>query len=275
MKKTLSLILCAIMLVMMALPVSAVSTAKNAGTANGTTEKLTLDGKMDAAYVDGLEVAAAEIKGGKAESTAVFYTTYTSDALWIFCEIRDKTLDTKLADPAKPTFQMDSIEIMLDPDNKGENTADKLPLQMRIDFDGNLSARKGQKGTSLYHSPAKNGNVDFYEAKAVKVDGGFDAEYKIPLSGLKAGKQLGFNFCYNDWDTTGKNRTTLVTTAGVDSWTADKYNYFVLGDIIEPVKEAAPAANAKAPATADLATLAVIAVVSSLAGAVTVKSRRK
>lgn len=268
MKKTLSALLCIALIVMLALPAFAAEAGKNAGTVAGTSAALTLDGKKDAAYDKGFKVdgSLTEKDGSAGAAKITYYVTYTKTDLWIFAEVKDATLSTKLEKESEPNYKMDSIEIMLDPTNKGENTADVTPWQARVDYQGNLSARKGQKGTSLFHSKAKNGTVDFFDAKAVVVDGGFNAEYKIPMDGLTEGKKIGFNFCYNDWDATGKTRVTQTSTLKVGSWTAQSYDYFTLGAI------AAPAA---APKTADMSSVALAAMAMSLAAGVVIAKSKK
>ncbi len=279
MKKILSVMLCAIMVLTMAASVLAVDSAKNAGTVAGTSETLTLDAKKDAAYAKGLKLVADSIKDGtKAPGSVTYYVTYTKDALWIFAEVKDSTLDVKNADEKKPSYKADSIEIMLDPTNEGKNEPDVTPWQMRIDSYNLVSARKGQKGASLYLRKAEGGNADFFEAKSVKVDGGFNAEYKIPMDGLKEGKKIGFNFCYNDWTADGKtNRTgTTLLNKSSTSWTAEYYDYMVLGKIAAQTTAAttkAPAQKPTSPATFDAGI--ILAVVAAAAGAGVVVSKKR
>ena len=279
MKKILSVILCAVMVLSMAATVLAVDSAKNMGTVAGTSETMTLDGKKDAAYSKGLKLDGSTTADGKASAAKLtYYVTYTKDALWVFVEVKDSTIKVKNADEKKPSYKTDSIEIMLDPTNEGKNEPDKTPWQMRIDSYNLISARKGQKGTSLFLRKSEGGNVDFFDAKSVVVSGGYNAEFKIPMDGLKEGKKIGFTFCYNDWDEAGKNRVTPITTLGEksNSWTAELYNYMVLGKIAVQTTAAttkAPAVKPTAPATFDAGI--VLAVVASMAGAGVVVSKKR
>jgi hypothetical protein len=216
----------------------AVSTGKNLGTVPGTSAAITLDGKKDAAYSSALKIPGSFAQDGKSTpaASADFYVLYTKDALWVYCEVVDSTLNTKAADPLKPDFKVDSIEIMIDPTNQGENTPDVTPYQARIDHNNQVSARLGQKGTSLFLRKSEGGTVDFFDAQAVKTDKGFNAEFKITLPELAKGKELGINFCYNDWDKDGGTRIILGTTVGVDSWSAAKYDFVTLGEIVAETK---------------------------------------
>lgn len=218
----------------------AVSTGKNLGTVSGTSAVLVLDGKKDAAYSSALKVPGSFAQDGKSTpaASADYYVLYTKDALWVYCEIVDSTLNTKAADPLKPDYKVDSVEIMIDPTNKGENTPDVTPLQCRVDHNNLLSGRLGQKGTSLFNRKTDGGNVEFFDAQAVKTDKGFNAEFKISLSDLAKGKEIGINFCYNDWDKDGGTRVILGTTVSVDSWSAAKYDFVTLGEIAAPAKPA-------------------------------------
>ena len=284
MKKTLTLALCLILAALCTIGTFASPTGKDRGTVGGTSQTMTLDAKKDAGYDDGAKFDGSIIqeKGGKGKSTATYWVTYTKDAIWIYAEIADSTLAKKNNDEKKPSYEVDSIEIMLDPDNKGENTPDKLPLQMRIDSYNLVSARKGQKGTSLYLRKSEGGTVDFFEAQSVKTAAGFNAEYKIPVSGLAKGKQIGFNFCYNDWDN-GSNRETIGTNQLATSWQAERYEFFTLGDIKAATTAAATtkaaattaakAATASAAKTADVSV--VVAAVATIALAGVVVCRKK
>ena len=279
MKKILSVILCAVMVLSMAASVLAVDSAKNMGTVAGTSETMTLDAKKDAAYSKGLKLDGSTTADGKASAAKLtYYVTYTKDALWVFVEVKDSTISVKPANTAKPDYKTDSIEIMIDPTNEGKNEPDVAPWQMRVDSYNLVSARKGQKGTSLYNRKAEGGTVDFFDAKSVVVSGGYNAEFKIPMDGLKEGKKIGFTFCYNDWDAEGKNRVVPITTLGEksNSWTAELYNYLVIGKIAAQTTAAttkAPAVKPTAPATFDAGI--VLAVVASMAGAGVVVSKKR
>ena len=275
MKKTFTAILCIVMIMMLAIPAFAVETAKNAGTVAGTSDAMILDGKMDKSYEKGLKVEGFTLKEGKAGAAKVtYYITYTKSDIWVYAEIKDSVVKATLS-KENPTYHMiDSIEVMLDLDNKGANTPEVTPWQMRVDYTGYLTGRKGQKGTTLVNAKTNGGTVDFFDAKAVVVDGGFNAEYKIPVTGLSAGKKIGFNFMYNDLDETGKKREVQSTSLKVDSWQPSKYDYFVLGEIAAPT----PATNASStpaasPATSDISVILTIISAVAASGAVIIKKK--
>ena len=235
MRKVLSLLLGVLLIAALAVSAAADESGENAGTVPGTTEELVLDGIMDDAYQNGLCLEGITLGEGEPGDTPIkYYIVYTATDLWIFADVQDKTLKTELENELQPNYKMDSVEVMLDPENSGENMPDETPWQMRVDYLGNLSARLGKGGTSLYHSPALDGDVDFYEAVAVVVDGGFCAEYKIPMEDLTPGRAMGFNLCYNDWDEDGIDRVVYTTTPFVDSWYPESFDYFVLGEIAAP-----------------------------------------
>ena len=238
MKKVISILLSVLLAASFTIAAAADETGENAGTVPGTSAALTLDGVMDEAYQSGLVLEGFKLSDGEPGDTAVkYYLTYTADALWVFADVPDDTLETVLENEDQPNYKMDSVEVMLDPDNGGYNTPDETPFQMRVDYQGNLSARLGQGGTSLYHSPERDGNVDFFEAVAVVVDGGFQAEYRIPLEDLTPGRAMGLNICYNDWDEDGLDRVVYTTTKLVDSWYPESFDYVVLGEIAAPSYE--------------------------------------
>jgi len=275
MKKLFALLLCAMLICTSAVSVFAAATGKNAGTVAGTASEMKLDGAKEAAYDKGLKIDGSTNMDTKAKdaATATYYVTYTKDALWVYAEIKDATLKVVNADEKKPSYKADSIEFMLDPDNAGANEPDKTPYQMRIDSYNLISARKGQKGTSLYLRTSEGGTIDFFEAKSIKTADGFVAEFKVPVEGLAAGKKLGINLCYNDWDDTGATRKTITSTVGVGSWTAESYDYITLGDIAVETTEAPKTETPAAPATFDAAV--VIAVVAAVTGAGVVVTKKR
>lgn len=269
MKKLLSLLIPMILVLSLSVPVFAAESGKNIGTLPGTAEKLTLDGKKEAAYKNALHINEMVSHDGKAAPLAKtdFYLLYDKDAIWVFCEIEDSTLTTKADDPKQPSYKVDSIEIMLDMTNKGENIADQTPWQCRIDHNNQVSGRLGQKGTSLFLRKSDGGTVEFFDAVAVKTDKGFNAEFRIPLPKTPAkGDKIGLNLCYNDWDKDDGTRIFLVSTPGVSSWNAEKFDFVTLGEIAKPKSDVSTQ-------TADPLTSA--AVCALIAGAAYTASKRK
>ncbi len=279
MKRLLAGLLCGLVAVSTGMGVSAVESGKNMGIVQGTTAEMVLDAVKDEAYDEGLYInGSTYADGSTSDATVDYWVTYTADELWIYVEVLDDTLDVVNADVTKPSYLADSLEIMIDPTNEGLNEPDVTPWQMRIDSYSLISARKGQQGTSLYLPAAEGGTVDFFEAVSEKTDGGFRAEYMVPMDDLTEGRHIGFTFCYNDWDSDGANRVIPITTLGETStsWTPDQYNYMELGAIYDKVplvEEAEVVEQATAPATADPLTLLAAAVLCS--GAVTVVSKKK
>lgn len=269
MKKTLSLLLSILVMFTMAVNVSATESGQNIGTLPGTSAKLTLDGKKEAAYKNALRINEMYSQDEKVATVAKtdFYLLYDKDAIWVFCEVEDSTLVTKAADPTQPSYKVDSIEIMLDLTNKGENIADQTPLQCRLDHNNLISGRLGQKGTSLFLRKSEGGTIEFFDAIAVKTDKGFNAEFRIPFTAApEKGNKIGLNLCYNDWDKDNGNRVIMISTKGVSSWMAESFNYVTLGEIAKT----APATSAQ---TADPLTIAVVSALA--AGTAFIASKRK
>ena len=92
MKKILSVILCAVMVLSMAATVLAVDSAKNMGTVAGTSETMTLDGKKDAAYSKGLKLDGSTTADGKASALGSFKmdTSAWTDAIAQMTAIKDE-----------------------------------------------------------------------------------------------------------------------------------------------------------------------------------------
>lgn len=269
MKRTLIFILSIMLMFSLAASVSAAESGKNIGTLPGTAEKLALDGKKDAAYKNALHINEMVSHDGKATPLAKtdFYLLYDRDAIWVFCEVEDATLTTKAADPKQPNYKVDSIEIMLDMTNKGENIADQTPLQCRLDHNNQVSGRLGQKGTSLFLRESEGGTVGFFDAAAVKTDKGFNAEFRIPFrTAPEKGGKIGINLCYNDWDKDDGTRIFLVSTPGVSSWNVDKFDYVTLGGITDPK----PGSSAE---TSD--PLTIVTICALISGAAFTASKRK
>ncbi|HHX53613.1 MAG TPA: hypothetical protein GX704_01775 [Clostridiales bacterium] len=145
MKRTLILCLCAALAAFCVIPVFAVDTGNNLGTVSGTLEVPKLDGVKDDVYKNALVLDGGLLQDDntEAQSDATYYFIYDAEALWVFCEITDPTLETAAEDPQQPNYKVDSIEVMIDFTNEGENIPDETPLQCRIDHNNLISARAG------------------------------------------------------------------------------------------------------------------------------------
>lgn len=281
MKKIATVLLAAVLCIgALTISVMAADSGNELGKVPGTTTEIILDGVKDEIYAKALYVNGSLSQNGKSEVTAKadYYLVYRPDALWIFCEIKDPTLLTQAADPKQPSFKVDSIEVMLDPTNEGQNIPEETPYQCRIDHNNLVSGRLGQKGSNLYlRSGSENGTVNFFDAQAVKTNGGFNAEFKIPLKSIAKGGKIGINLCYNDWDKDDGKRVVLGSTVKVESWNPDKYDYVTFGDmIVEPTPTQAPAATVVAPKTFDMAAvLVLVASVSCTASCSLIGKKRR
>ncbi len=221
---------------------------------------------------------------------------YKDGWLYEYVEVTDPQLFDP--DPSKQTdtpWETESVELFVNTLNSDESTD---VMQYRIDVQG-WPCVYDQNGLADY-GPDNVGDAFKYAERAIS--GGYAVEFAVPLNvaeGTKVGFQNQINDRYNDDESQVQWMTP--SSLGSSSWTADLYDYIVIGSMLTPpVVEAAPApaaeaapaaaapaAAAPAPAvaaaapaaapvaaqTGDVAAIAVLAAVAALGCAVVVAKK--
>lgn len=216
-------------------------------------------------------ISASNPEGRTSDASATAYVVYDSEYIWVFVEVDDATLATKAASALESSYKEDSIELVFDFANEGKNAAEESPYQCRLTHEGYISARIGQKGTTL-QGTAEQGSqnpVNWLDGFALhRADGtGYDCEFKVTIpDNVVIGDQIGMNIMINDYDAEGKNRV-MITSNSTDpacgEWKVNLYGNITLDD--------------SNPYTADTTVIYVaIAMVAALAvGAITLVSLKK
>lgn len=244
--------------------------------ANVDRRSVRLDAKKDAAYAAATPIPIAtptqEKNEGKTATNGVAYFVYDSEYIWVFIEVNDVTLNTAAPSPLESGYKQDSVEILMDWENKGEKTKDVTPYQSRVTHEGFVSGRLGE-GTRLYGTAEQGATapVDYLDAYAIhREDGtGYDCELRIlpPYDKFQIGDRIGLGFIINDYDENGANRITLnsntIDRAAGGNWECDR-----LGSI---------KFDHSAPYTADTTIIYVVAAMAAavVIGTVTLVSLKK
>ena len=288
MKKVLSVLLVALMLASV-LAVGASAVVRDDGLnhdygeiANVERRSIRLDAIKDSAYDEAEEIEINTVSAnssapaeGRTLADAVAYVVYDSEYIWVFVEVNDASLVTKAAGPLQSGYQQDSIELVFDFANKGEDKANESPYQCRLTHEGYISARIGQKGTTLQGtyeqgSPNPVSWLDGFALHTTDAAGnvtGYNCEFKVTIpEGVEIGDEVGMNIMINDYDENGGSRimiTSNSTDPVCDQWKANLYGNITLDD--------------SDPYTADTAIIYVaVAMVAVLAiGSVTLVSLKK
>ena len=263
MKKIISMILAVLMLASLSLAVSANSDGNNWGDIPMFKGEIKLDGEKDDIYDMGFTVDIKNRTDGKTGgATGLAYMLWGNNKFYVFVEVKDA--DIVKLDPARSTWQNEGVEFTLDFGNAGANRS-KTTVTME-DSKSSVSGDATEK---------------MFTVKCKQTSTGYNAEIICDLSAqniqaAKAGAKYGINLLINDM--TGKDTRGIIRTVHKNNPTENenkKFDYITLsGDEVElAVEEKAPAAATKAPATADLTAIAVIALIS--AGGAYVSKKRK
>lgn len=172
---------------------------------------------------------------GETPATGVAYVVYDTQYIWVYVEVTDATLATKAADALQSKYTEDSVEIIVDWTNGGLNVADDTPYQSRVSHEGYISARLGQKGTTM-QGTAEQGStnpVNWLQGTAQHTDKGYDCEFRIEIPTEKYGDELGeyitIGFMINDYDSTGEIGTRIMITSddvnNSNQWDVAKMGY--------------------------------------------------
>ena len=240
--------------------VSAHKDFKSWGDVPKTAAKITLDGKLDEVYNEGLVVDVNLADSGKTgTATGKAYFVWADDGLYCAVEVKDP--DICAIDESKNAWEQDGIEITYDWANDGSTRHKRL-----IHYDGTVVK-------------AGDATVEAIEVKADKTADTYIIETKAALpDGVKAGSGIGVNIVIDDMTDDNSVRTIVrsAQSSGAGENDVANFDYISLSDK-EVGNGTAPAAadtdTAAAPATFDLSVVA--ALLAAASGAVVVSKKRR
>lgn len=245
--------------------------AVESGTAYGsvpkTSETITVDGKMDTVYKQGLVVKslAVDEKGTAATASFTAYLLWNgTDTIYCYADIVDST--PYEAPTGADAWNTDSLELFIDYSNKNSRTRD----QYRVDIDGVGTYYETKTLTNEECLP-----YGFVGYAAQKTSTGYSVEFamKAYKETIAAGQNLGFHLMLNDMVSTG-NRVNIHSDACNN--TPSKFGYITLSSTTVKAPAATTATTTTtttAPATFDISV--VLAAVAAVAGAGVVVSKKK
>lgn len=218
-----------------------------------TTVSINVDAQKDEIYDQGLVIP---LERPLTETSPDYGTRgtawclFNNGTLYAFVHVQDKDIETP--DPAMQTGQpwsTESVEIFIDAGNTGESAN---VMQYRIDVTG-WPCIYNQGGRADYGQEAV-GDAIGYAAKLGTNE--YWVEFAIPVEGAtEKGFTFGFQFQVNDRNTTGDGTQTHVmspSSLNSQSWTAELYDYAVVGDMIvieeEIIEEVVPPAETETAA---------------------------
>ena len=280
--KKIALILALITILgVLALPVAAVETGKNLGELPQTTEKITIDGKKEAIYDQGMKFDCTLPNDASKKSdvkVAAYLLWDGKKTFYAFVDVTDKTMTSPWKEEeykAKP-WTIDSIELFFDFNNDGKDRD-----QYRIDFSG----KPTYYDTKTYYEDLAKYGFDAWGM--TKTANGYAVEFKVSdfRNQIKAGGHVGIDWQVND--RTGADETTKVVYHFNSSLQAKnavaKLDYITLGSkvVTTPVATTKAAATTAAKAattaaaakTADVSVVIAAVAVAAVAGVVVLKKK--
>jgi LPXTG-motif cell wall-anchored protein len=222
------------------------------GTVPQTTADIAVDATKDDIYDKGLYLELTRpITEGQADygTKGEAWVLFKDGILYAYVHVNDSSIETP--DPAKQEsspWETESVEIFVDANNSGDVAN---VLQYRIDVT-NWPCVYTQGGQADY-GPDMVKDQFKYASKLGNNE--YWLEYGIPVAGTAAaGKQVGFQFQINDRNEAGSVQVMSPSSLGSSSWTAETYDYIVVGDVtaveeVEVVEELTPAVDAGTPTT--------------------------
>lgn len=244
MKKILNIALTALLCVAaFQTTVSAHKDYKSWGDIPKTSEKITVDGKIDDIYKKGLAVDVALADGGKTAATGKAYFLWSDDGIYCAIEVKDDEICE--INSAKNAWDLDGIKLSYDYKNDGSTRH-----KWTIHWDGGFTA-------------SGDGTTDEIELATTYTDKSYIVETKVDLAdGLGADSGIGINLLIDD--STGNNTTgTIVRSAqsgGATENEVAKFDYVVLSDKKVANNTAKPSSAAQ---TADMTAVAALALAAS------------
>ena len=304
MKKTLSLILAALMTVSMAAAVSAHEEVTTA--VFGTPEAI--DGIKDAAwdgaqFIEPNDLAENSTDLGEEASTTKVWSMWDGEFLYFYAEVMDITPDAEVKPDAH--WDQDALGFMINYDYSTVNTGD---TESHYHYLGDASYAGFVNVAPTFDDPEYNAPQesaifglqkykDQTKSYVRQIDGGWAVEIKLSLSLYKEfveGDKIGYEICVNEGIGLGtrsgqRNWKNADGANGVDSYLRpNNFGTLILGaaapkadapaDVEEPAEVVdtpavepaetvdTPAAPVVAPQTFDLGVIAAVASVISLAG---------
>ena len=264
--KKLTLILAILtVLTVLALPAAAVEAGKNLGELPQTTEKITIDGKKDAIYDQGLKFDTTLMKDAAQTNPAtskVYVLWDGKKTFYVFAEITDKTMSEWVEATYKASpWTLDSMEVFFDFANDA-----KKRDQYRIDNAG----KPTYYDSKTYYEDLNKYGFDAWGFQ--KTSNGYNVEFQISsyATALKAGGQVGFDMLLNDM-VDGTRKGSYFASSLESKGTVAKFDYITLGTKVVTVPvvttKAAATTAAKAAATASAKTADVSVIVAAVAAA--------
>ncbi len=265
-------------LTVLALPAAAIGTGKNLGELPQTTEKITVDGKKDTIYDQGLKFDTTLMKDTAQTDPAtskVYVLWDGKKTFYVFAEITDKTMSEWVEATYKSSpWTLDSLEVFFDFANDA-----KKRDQYRIDNAG----KPTYYDTKTYYEDLNKYGFDAWGFQ--KTSNGYNVEFQISsyATALKAGGQVGFDMLLNDM-VNGTRKGSYFKSSLESKGTVAKFDYITLGSkvVTNPVatttaKAAATtaktAATAAAPKTADASVIVAAVATIALAGVVVCRKK--
>ena len=252
----------------------AIDTGKNIGTLPQTKEKITIDGKKDTIYDQGLKFAVDMIGTETAEKSETKGTAYFlwdgAKTFYAYVEVKDSTMVAWNEESYKSApWNNDSVELFFDFKNDGAKRD-----QYRIDTNNKPSYYDSK---SIITDLAKYG-FDAYAC--VKTANGYNVEFQVSSYAVSvaAGAKIGIDWQVNDMMDATKRATIHYNSSLQAKGSVKKFDYIVLGSNVvslpkETAKPAAAPAAVSAPKTAD-ASVVLAAVIGSAAAAVLILKKK-
>lgn len=279
------------LLMIMSISVSAAPTGASLGDIPQTSVAINVDATKDEIYDKGLIIPLERpITVGQNDygTKGTAWCLFNDGILYVVVNVKDSDIETP--DPANQKsspWSTESVEVFVDAGNKGEQAN---VLQYRIDVTG-WPCVYTQAGRADYGQEAVGDAFDY----ACKLGSNeYWVEFAIPVEGAKTqGFQFGFQFQINDRSTKGDPQVQIMSPSslGATSWTADTYDYAVVGEMIieeeiiveeatAPATEAAtvapaPTAPVKAAQTSDMTVIMAIGTLLTSGAAFIISKKRK
>jgi hypothetical protein len=157
-----------------------------------------------------LETAADDVVSGTSDNTVLFDTVWDDDNLYVAIRVTDSKVCSV---QGTASWQLDSAEIYLDPQNNRRATYDEWDVQMILKY---VDIDEVEYGTNTVNFPGA-------EVRGRETVSGYIIEAAIPWSGLNVdptvGTMIGFDIGVNDDDGACASRD------GELRWAGDENDY--------------------------------------------------
>ena len=300
MKKTLSLVLAAVMMLAMVVTASAHDGVTTA--VKGAPEAI--DGIKDAGWDGAESILAIDVSTtdlGEENSYTEVWSMWDGDYLYFFASVKDITPDGEVKDSL---WDQDAVGFMVNYDYSTVNTGDTETSYRELGEDSSAGYVNVAPtfDDPTHHSREANTIMDLdryadqVKSYVVQTEVGYDIEIRMPLSVYKAfaeGDKIGYEICVNMGIGLGTRSGQMCWkfadgANGANSWTCpNDFGTLILGaapaveapaetpaedveapaeDVEAPAEDVVADAPVVAPQTFDVAVIAAVASVLSLAG---------